>query len=207
MASALIGAPPPPSRRHLVRSLLRVAGRQFRCGDKERESKMKRYGFSALALCLIAACGSGGAGSSGGSTTTSSMNSPAIPSVPTNTSFEGMLNGVRAANGAGPVTFDARLGAAAQVHANDMLSNNFFDHQGSDGSNVGQRVRRQNYNYRAVAENIAKGYQTEESVMNGWTNSPGHHRNNINPVYEDFGLARAGSGSNRYWVLVLGSEL
>jgi uncharacterized protein YkwD len=42
--------------------------------------------------------------------------------------------------------------------------------------------------------------------MTDWTNSPGHHANNINPAFEDFGLGVTGTGGNRTWVLVLGAE-
>jgi uncharacterized protein YkwD len=117
-----------------------------------------------------------------------------------------MLNNVRASNGAGSVTFDARLGRAAQGHANDMLANDFFSHTGSDGSSVGDRVRREGYNWRTVGENIARGQPDEEAVLNAWVNSPGHQANNVNPNFEDFALAKAGSGSKQYWVLVLATE-
>lgn len=170
-----------------------------------------KYIAATTAICFLSACLGGGGGSSvSTSSSTNPVSTPpasvTVPTPPQPQNFAGMLNNVRASNGAGAVSFDARLGRAAQAHANDMLANNFFSHTGSDGSNVGQRVARQGYQYRTVGENIARGYQTEESVMQGWTNSPGHHANNINPAFEDFGLAKAGSGSNRYWVLVLGAE-
>jgi uncharacterized protein YkwD len=117
-----------------------------------------------------------------------------------------MLNNVRSANGAAPVTYDARLGRAAQGHANDMLANNFFSHTGSDGSNVGQRVTAQGYQWRTVGENIARGQRDEEAVLQAWVNSPGHQRNNVNPNFEDFALAKAGAGSQQYWVLVFATE-
>lgn len=79
-------------------------------------------------------------------------------------------------------------------------------HTGSDGSNAGERIIRQGYNPRTWGENVARGYQTEESVLQGWVNSHGHQANNINPNFEDFGLAKAGSGSQLYWALVLAAE-
>ncbi|MDZ7906655.1 MAG: hypothetical protein U5N55_13495 [Cypionkella sp.] len=55
---------------------------------------------------------------------------------------------------------------------------------------------------------LAKGKPRSKTAKleHGWTGSPGHHANNINPAFEDFGLARAGSGADRYWVLVLGKD-
>lgn len=163
--------------------------------------------LSILAVCALAACGSSG----GGSTATSTMDSPSVvttppPNAPTDTSFAGMLNNVRAQSGAGPVTYDARLGAAAQGHANDMLANNYFSHTGLDGSSAGDRIRAAGYDWRTYGENIAKGQRSEAAVLEAWQNSSGHRRNNLNPNFEDFALAKAGSGSNTYWVLVLATE-
>lgn len=161
---------------------------------------MKNRIFCALAISMTAACMGGG---SGGSAVDRSLT--AIDNSP-DENFGSMLNNVRSANGSGAVTYDARLGSAAQRHANDMLSNNFFSHTGSDGSNAGQRISDAGYNWRTWGENIARGQQSEEAVLRAWVNSPDHQSNNVNPNFEDFALARAGSGNNLYWVLVLAAE-
>lgn len=166
---------------------------------------MKHF-ISILAICLLTACMGGGSGSETSVSTltaTETESRPSLPSLPSNNTFGGLLNNTRAANGAGAVAFDARLGQAAQSHADDMLRQNYLSHDGKNGSTVGTRVRAAGYNWTAVAENIAQGQQTEESVMQSWTNSSGHHRNNINPTYEHFGLGKAGSGGDKRWVLVL----
>lgn len=165
--------------------------------------------LSILAICALSACG--GSGSS--SNVAASMNPPspsapfvAPPTLPVDSSFTGMLNGVRADNGSAPLTYDARLGRAAQAHANDMLAMQRMTHTGSDGSNAGQRITRQGYDWITWGENVARGYQNEAAVLNGWVNSPGHQANNINPNFEDFALAKAGSGSNQFWALVFATE-
>ncbi len=121
-------------------------------------------------------------------------------------SFGSLLNDVRLSNSAGPVAFDARLANAAQGHANDMQANNYFSHTGRNGSSAGDRISDAGYRWRTYGENIARGQRTEEEVLDAWTNSPGHHANNINPNFEDFGLAKAGSGNGTYWVLLLAAE-
>jgi uncharacterized protein YkwD len=168
---------------------------------------MKNRIFCAIAICLTAACmGGGGSGGSGGSGVDRVQASlTAIDNSP-DRSFDALLNSVRSVYGSGNVSYDARLGVAAQAHADDMLANNFFAHQGSDGSGAGQRIRRAGYNWRAWGENIAKGQQSEEAALRGWVNSPGHQSNNVNPNFEDFALARAGAGRDLYWVLVLAAE-
>lgn len=157
-----------------------------------------RVHISILAAGVLAGCmGSGGTG-------VDVAPAPSV-SLAANNTLEPLLNNVRAVNGADPLSFDNRLALAAQVHANDMLQNDFFSHTGSDDSDVGDRVTAQGYTWSRVGENIARGHQSEAAVMTGWTNSPGHHRNNIDPNYRDFGLGKAGSGGDLHWVLVLAS--
>ncbi len=117
-----------------------------------------------------------------------------------------MLNGVRASSSSGAVAYDSRLGTAARRHANDMHANSFLSHTGSDGSTIGSRVTDAGYSWNTVGENIAQGQQDEAAVLAAWMNSTGHRENNVNPNFEDFALAKAGSGSNQYWVLVLARE-
>jgi uncharacterized protein YkwD len=162
--------------------------------------------LAIAAISVLPACGGGASGSSSGA---NPILLPPPPSTVENNTFAGLLNGVRAdpRNGAAPpVTYDSRLGVAAQSHANDMVANGFFSHTGSNGSTVGQRATAAGYNWTIIGENIASGQQTQQAVLTAWTNSPGHHANNINPRFEDFGLAKAGNPSGPTWVLVLGAE-
>lgn len=162
--------------------------------------------FAISAICALSACMGGGTDRLATAGAPLPTTSPVPSSLPAPTTFADMLNAVRANNGSNPVVYDARLGRAAQLHAEDMLAMGRMTHTGSDGSSAGQRIIRQGYNPRAWGENVARGYQTEESVLQGWVNSPGHQANNINPNFEDFGLAKAGSGSQLYWALVLAAE-
>ena len=119
------------------------------------------------------------------------------------TGFGSLLNNARSVSGAGGVTHDARLANAAQAHAEDMLRNNYFSHEGLNGSTLGARVRAAGYTPGHVGENIAQGQQTEAEVFESWMNSSGHRKNNLNPKFNHFGLGTAGSGSQKRWVLVL----
>lgn len=169
--------------------------------------------FPVILLVLTAACG-------GTSVSTDSASFAAAPSSsPSSTpstapsrgatgdvSFQGLLNDVRADAGSDPVTYNAQLDLAAQRHAQDMLDNNYFAHEGLNGSSVGDRATAAGYNWRTVGENIAAGFNSESSVLNAWVNSPGHQANNINPSFEEFGLGYASDGSGNRWVLVLGAQ-
>ncbi|MEL6140250.1 MAG: CAP domain-containing protein [Bacteroidota bacterium] len=111
-------------------------------------------------------------------------------------------NGCRCGNQNMPpvsaLTFHNDLMEAAQSHSQDQASMNRMQHAGSDGSNVGQRVTRSGYTWRAVAENVAWNYQTAESVVNGWINSEGHCRNIMNSNYRHMGIAQ----QNWFWTQV-----
>ncbi len=174
---------------------------------------MKRFALIAVLLGL-SACGGGTTSNPAGSA--NALLSPAVTgtnSTPTTTptapaadaSFASLLNGVRSDNGADPVTHNALLDQAAQDYAIELLVNDHFSHTGPDGSTLVERVNATGYDWRAIGENLGMGQQSEEAIMLGWTNSPGHHANNINPVFEEFGLGFTREGSDTRWVLVLGT--
>jgi len=133
-------------------------------------------------------------------------NVPGVPEGVGDITFGDLLNDVRAQNGADPVTYNARLDQAAQLHAQDMLANDYFSHTGLNGSTVGTRVQAQGYNFARVGENIASGYRSEQTVLGGWVASEGHQRNNVDPNFEEFGLGYVRDGNDTRWVLVLGTE-
>lgn len=117
------------------------------------------------------------------------------------------INGEREAKNLAPLTPDPRLQEAAQAHACDSATRNRMGHDGSDGSDLGQRATRSGYDYRAIAENVAQGYPSPESVTQGWMNSPGHRRNILMRNAKDAGVGVAlGRNGDLHWVLNLGRE-
>lgn len=112
-----------------------------------------------------------------------------------------MLNGARAEQGLGPVEASPRLESAAMAHAVDMSQNGFFGHEGSDGSDVGARVRETGYRPCVLAENIAQGQADLVEVLGDWVASPSHRANILLPEVTEYGLVKA---PGEIWVLVLG---
>lgn len=90
---------------------------------------------------------------------------------------------------AAPVTWSDPLAAAALAHSRDMARTQQFDHRGSDGSDVGQRVQRQGYAWQAVGENIAAGPGSAQQVVAGWIASPGHCANLMSAEFTQMGAA------------------
>lgn len=99
----------------------------------------------------------------------------------------------------------AMLNRAALIHSQDMANKNFFEHRGSDGSKVGDRVARVGYSWKAAGENIAIGAQDAEAVVNGWIDSPGHCGNLMNTQFTEMGIAyvvNRQSAAGIYWTQV-----
>lgn len=99
-----------------------------------------------------------------------------------------LINAERAKAGCAAVSVDQKLTAAAQGHSADMATNNFFDHRGSAGTQVSDRITAAGYAWRAVGENIAAGYSTPADVVAGWMESPGHRANILNCSYVHTGI-------------------
>ena len=127
------------------------------------------------------------------------------------------INTVRAKAGCEPLKFNAKLMAAAKLHARNMAEKDFFGHTGKDGRGFAARIRNQGYKYRFAAENIAAGQPTVQRAVKAWLDSPGHRRNILNCKFRETGIAmvyqpddrplRGQSGSLRYyWVQEFGVQ-
>ena len=92
------------------------------------------------------------------------------------------------------------LNQAAQAHAKDMNSKSFFEHKGSNGSSISQRISKTGYDWQAVGENIFWGQVNIQEVFQGWKDSPSHCKNMMNQDFREMGFAKVGY----YWVQDLG---
>jgi uncharacterized protein YkwD len=117
-----------------------------------------------------------------------------------------IVNHERSKAGLSSLRIHSQLNAAAEAHSNDMARNNFMSHTGSDGSSMGDRIKRHGYNFRTAGENIAAGQRSPEDVMRSWMNSSGHRQNILNPNFRDIGVAYANGGSfGIYWTQKFGA--
>lgn len=101
-----------------------------------------------------------------------------------------------------PLTLSATLNKAALRHAQDMARHSHFEHQGTDGSSPADRATRAGYRWKNVAENIAAGAPSAQSVVEGWLKSPGHCVNIMGSQYREMGIAYAlnpKSEAGIYW--------
>lgn len=98
----------------------------------------------------------------------------------------------------GAITEDARLTAAAQRHADDMLRNSVFSHTGSDGSSPQARMADAGYGVASTGEIVywATGSAaTAEGAIAFWMQSPGHRAIILNCGFSAGGFATAWNGN------------
>lgn len=156
---------------------------------------------AAVALALIASLGAGACvPQPAGPTDTGATTGPA-PSATWQSEMLASINARRAAAGVAPLRACASLDRAAAAHSADQAAHEHMSHTGSNGSNAGQRITAAGYlGWRAWAENVAVGYPSVASVMNGWMNSSGHRANLLSASYEHVGVGLAHSASGTpYW--------
>jgi uncharacterized protein YkwD len=117
-----------------------------------------------------------------------------------------LVNLERAKAGIAPVAWDERIGTAARSHSDDQAAWQTMSHTGSDGSTLSTRIGRVGFAWRALAENVAAGQPSAESVVSAWMNSPGHRTNILNAQYTVAGAGLGISSTNtNYWTLDLGT--
>ncbi|MGH3391427.1 MAG: CAP domain-containing protein [Actinomadura sp.] len=105
-----------------------------------------------------------------------------------------LTNKLRADAGCGPLRVDTDLHDAAKEHSDDMAERGFFSHISPGGDTFVDRILAAGYEDPG-AENIARGYQTAEEVMDGWMKSSGHRANILNCELRAIGVgAHFGSG-------------
>ncbi|GHI02043.1 RNA polymerase [Streptomyces cellostaticus] len=141
-------------------------------------------------------------------TPTASAAPPAQP-APSGTVAQvvALVNKERAAAGCGPLTEDAQLEKAAQGHSDDMAARNFFDHTNPDGADPGRRITAAGYQWSTYGENIARGQQTPQAVMDSWMNSPGHRANILNCSFKNIGVGVHKGSGGPWWTQDFGARL
>lgn len=108
-----------------------------------------------------------------------------------------------------PLRAHAALRQAAQLHAQDMATHDFLAHEGSSGSDPGDRATMAGYTWSTFGENVAAGQTTAEEVIATWLASSEHCKTLMSPEYADTGVAHAtnrNSDKGTYWVQIFGTS-
>lgn len=118
------------------------------------------------------------------------------------------VNEERRREGRDTLRTSAALVRAAELHARQMADARTLAHElpGARYPTLVSRVDATGYPWRAIAENIAQGYSSPGSVVNGWMLSAGHRDNILDRTYTETGVAVVTGGDGKaYWVQVFGA--
>ncbi len=109
------------------------------------------------------------------------------------------MNVERASHGLAPLRVEPKLSAAASNRIVDMFDGHYFAHTSPTGLEPWKWVEQEGYDYREFGENLALGYPSAESVVDGWMHSPLHRANVLNTRFQEVGVAIAeGSPARPY---------
>lgn len=101
-----------------------------------------------------------------------------------------LTNKERTQQGLLPLYRNAKLDASAAVKAMDMLSKQYFAHDSPEGMTVEDLANGVNYEFVSLGENLAYGnFASDQEMIQGWMNSPGHRANMLSKKYTEIGVA------------------
>ena len=172
--------------------------------EKEEETASSSSGSSSSGSSSKSGSSSSGSSSSGssssGSSSSGSSSSSSEPYYVESAvqSVLSLVNEERAAEGLSALTLSSGATSAAKVRAKELAT--LFSHTRPDGSACFTALDDAGVSYSYAGENIAAGYSSASSVMNGWMNSSGHKANILSENYTQIGIACYYDGSTYYWV-------
>ena len=114
------------------------------------------------------------------------------------------VNAVRASQGLDPLAPDSALCAVAAAHAADQARAARMTHEGTDGTDIGQRLVRAGYDYARAKEAVAVGWGKPRNVTRGWWYSPDHRDTLLAHPASEVGVGVVhGADGKAYWTLIV----
>lgn len=108
-----------------------------------------------------------------------------------------LVNEIRTKSGMKTLSEDWELSRVARYKSQDMKNNGYFSHNSPTYGTPFEMMKNFGIKYKTAAENIAKGQQTPQAVVNAWMNSAGHRANILNTQFTKIGVGYVKSGN--YW--------
>lgn len=134
-------------------------------------------------------------------------NFPSVLGISADFSSQQLLlitNQKRQEAGLPPLTLDNELSQAATSKATDMFGKDYWAHISPSGETPWVFIQEAGYKYVFAGENLARGYNSAQDVINAWMASPEHKENMLSPNYKNVGFAVAdGKLSGEDTVLVV----
>lgn len=111
-----------------------------------------------------------------------------------------ITNNYRSLVGVSSLTLDSSLVEAASIRAKEL--NDSFSHTRPNGSSCFTVLSELGISYGTAGENIAAGYSSSQSVMEGWRFSSGHYQNIISSKFKKIGIGVNIINNQYYWVQI-----
>ncbi|HCC08233.1 MAG TPA: serine protease [Clostridiales bacterium] len=105
-----------------------------------------------------------------------------------------LVNAARAQNNVPALTVDIKLTDVARTKAQDMINNNYFDHNSPTYGSPFDMMKSFGIAYSSAGENIA-GNQTVQKSHDSLMNSPGHRANILNANFTHIGIGIKNGGT------------
>ena len=103
-----------------------------------------------------------------------------------------IVNQERIKAGVKPLRFNDKVYKAAMIRAKEC--HKYFSHIRPNGKDCFTALSEAGVKQNYAGENIAVGFSSPKSVMEGWMQSIGHRSNILNPVFTDFGCGVCNTG-------------
>jgi uncharacterized protein YkwD len=103
--------------------------------------------------------------------------------------LENSVNQTRQSLGLQPLSENQKLDEAAQLKAENMVQDEYFNHVSPSGVTPWAWFLKAGYNYKYAGENLAIGFYDSQEVYDAWLNSPSHKANIVDPNYTEVGTA------------------
>ena len=111
-----------------------------------------------------------------------------------------ITNNYRSLVGVSSLTLDSSLVEAANIRAKELSDS--FSHTRPNGSSCFTVLSELGISYGTAGENIAAGYSSSQSVMEGWRSSSGHYQNIISSKFKKIGIGVNIINNQYYWVQI-----
>ena len=111
-----------------------------------------------------------------------------------------ITNNYRSLVGVSSLTLDSSLVEAANIRAKKLSDS--FSHTRPNGSSCFTVLSELGISYGTAGENIAAGYSSSQSVMEGWRSSSGHYQNIISSKFKNIGIGVNIINNQYYWVQI-----
>lgn len=100
-----------------------------------------------------------------------------------------LTNAKRKENGLPVLSSNAQLSNAAAQKADDMFAKNYWAHNSPDGTTPWFFIKESGYSYVYAGENLARGFNNADDVVNAWMASPAHRANLLSSNFKDVGFS------------------